>query len=39
MLVFSDGSKDWFPISHLRVAGDAQSVYASNWILGQKERR
>lgn len=26
----------WFPKSHLRIAEDRQSIYASNWILHQK---
>jgi hypothetical protein len=30
------GTDVWFPFSHLRKAEDGQSIYASNWILKQK---
>lgn len=26
----------WFPLSHLRIAEDKQSIYASEWILKEK---
>lgn len=30
------GTEVWFPFSHLRIAEDRQSIYASTWILTQK---
>lgn len=37
LLELKDGTEVWFPISHLRIAEDKQSIYASNWILEQKK--
>lgn len=31
------GEGVWFPYSQLRKAEDGQSIYASNWILEQKD--
>lgn len=35
--IHQDGTMQWFPISQLRIAGDAQSIYASNWFLNKLE--
>lgn len=37
VLMINDRRQDvWFPFSQLRKAKDGQSVYASDWILAQK---
>lgn len=37
MLCFKDRPDLWLPISQLRRAQDGQSIYASKWIIEQKD--
>jgi hypothetical protein len=37
VLLLVGGQELWFPLSHLRIAEDRQSLYASDWILKQHD--